>query len=275
MELPTADQPGVKALDLPAEKYFALPGYSSTDIKNWLSMTPKEWRHWKQNGLEPSDAMRLGSAIHCAVLEPDSFQERFSVFPGDRRAGKAYQDWKAALGPKEELTRAQGAVVESAVDYLEANRRLGKLIESGDPEVSFFHMDLQGRIRKARSDWVGDIGDMSAVIDLKTTWDLSDRHLEKTMWDRLYHVQAAWYLDVVGAVNGSEPQCFAIIWVKTKPPIDMRLTIVSKDAIELGRKSYQTALDQLSLAQDQDYFPGYSLEPTIIDLPKWAYTKDD
>ena len=275
MQLPTPDKPGLRLDALPAEQYFGCGGYSSTDVKNWLSMTPKEWRYWKQHGIEPSDAMRLGSAIHCAVLEPAEYESRFAVYSGDRRTGKAYREWADSVGNREELSRGAGRTVEAVIDYLEANERLHKLIKSGSPEVSFLHLDLQGRLRKARCDWIGDIGNMSAVIDLKTTWSLDDRHLEKTLYERNYHVQAAWYLDVVGAVNGREPDAFVIIWVATKPPIDMRLTIVSKDAIELGRESYKVALDQLSDAQERDYFPGYPMEPTILDLPRWAYTKND
>ena len=34
---------------------------------------------------EPTEAFRLGSAAHCAVLEPDTFWARYALRPGQRQ----------------------------------------------------------------------------------------------------------------------------------------------------------------------------------------------
>ena len=43
----------------------------------------------------PSAAMRLGSLIHCAALEPDELEQRYVVNQFDSRRTKAYKEWEA------------------------------------------------------------------------------------------------------------------------------------------------------------------------------------
>lgn len=256
------------------EDYFGAEGISSTDLKQWLKLTPLEWRHWKANGMTLTDSMTLGSAMHCAVLEPDFYEGRYAVYRG-RRQGGEWEQFSRENYEKTILTQNQQLVVEAAMDFMRGNHKLHRIISDGDSEVSYFTKDLYGNIRKARADWIGKLGGQNVIIDLKTTAALDDRSLAKTLANMRYHVQAAWYLDVAGAVEPEPITGFAILWVRNSLPIDMRLSVVGVDSIEVGRKLYTQAYDEMMHAKENDAYPGYGLDPFVLDLPSWAMNDHD
>ena len=61
--------------------YFAAPGLSNSGMKD-LAVSPMRYWHLHLNPQrpvdEPTPAMRFGSALHCAVLEPREFGKRYA-----------------------------------------------------------------------------------------------------------------------------------------------------------------------------------------------------
>ena len=259
---------------MPDDDYFSAAGISSTDLKQWLRLTPLEWKYWKTHGITPTDSMTLGSAMHCAVLEPDFFEDRFAVYRG-RRQGGEWERFAKDNYEKTILTLAQQRTVEDALDFMRSNPKLQTIIREGQAEVSYFTKDLYGNVRKARADWIGTLGGQKVIIDLKTTAALDDRSLAKTLAKMHYHVQAAWYLDVAGAVEPEPISGFAILWVRNSIPIDMRLCVVGAESIDVGRMLYTKAYNEMLSADEDDEYPGYGLAPFVLDLPSWAMTNHD
>ena len=165
--------------------------------------------------------------------------------------------------------------LQKTINALEmAKRKVREVIQGGKSEVSYFHRHLDGRVRKARADWIGTLNDSPIIIDLKTTYSLEDRHLSKTVANMRYALQGAYYLDVASACEPREVNAFAILWVRTTMPVDFRLCVLHPDAIEYGRKQYTAAWEELTGCLDRNEFPGYSIEPFFLELPKWAMTDD-
>ena len=91
---PLPFEPGIHA-GVSREAYDRIPALSATVLKKWLSLgeIPSEFAYWMRTRWEetPSEAMLLGSALDCQLLDGD-FLNRFAVAPAlDRRttAGKA------------------------------------------------------------------------------------------------------------------------------------------------------------------------------------------
>lgn len=272
-EHPPSEADTEKVLGMPNEAYHAAEGISSTDLKRWSNGTPRDWKYWKTEGVVETEAMKLGSALHCAVLEADEYSKRFAAYDG-RRVGAAYDEFVAEHPNHTILTRNSQDVVDAAVDWLYSKDRLHKVIANGESEVSYFHRDLHGRIRKARADWFGILNGVPIILDLKTTWSLDDRHLQKTLASMGYALQGAYYLDVASACEQQTIDTFAILWVRTTMPIDFRLCVLGEETIQRGRQLYTQAYDGLTTAIDRNQFPGYPSEPFVLDLPKWALTDD-
>lgn len=73
-------EPAVRA-DMPQAEYHAAPGLSHSGMKD-LAVSPLRYWHLHINPErvpdEPTREMDLGSALHCAVLEPDGFDKRYA-----------------------------------------------------------------------------------------------------------------------------------------------------------------------------------------------------
>jgi hypothetical protein len=65
---------------IPDEQYFAAPGLSNSSMKD-LAVSPLRYWHLHINPNRPpkreSPEMTFGKALHCAVLEPDQFEQRY------------------------------------------------------------------------------------------------------------------------------------------------------------------------------------------------------
>src|SRR5512135_2691860 len=76
-----AMQPGVYAA-MSLSAYHAAPGLSKSD----LDLIARSPAHWKYGPREETPAMRLGAAVHVAVLEPETWEARYGCVAGRRQA---------------------------------------------------------------------------------------------------------------------------------------------------------------------------------------------
>jgi len=110
-------------------------------------------------------------------------------------------------------------------------------------------------LRKCRLDALSANG--AILLDLKTTDDVSQSAFDKTISQRRYHVQAAWYLDILKLLYGKEaPTHFAFIAVQKRRPYDVAVHFVTEDHLSLGRYLYRRDLDQYLRCQLTNQWPG-------------------
>jgi len=69
--------------DMPDEAYYDLDRPGSTAIEEAAEATPAEYAHWVEEDDGPSDAQRLGTLVHEAILEPDQWSDRPPPSPYD------------------------------------------------------------------------------------------------------------------------------------------------------------------------------------------------
>lgn len=148
----------------------------------------------------------------------------------------------------------KGRIPISAADYknmmgmlrsISRHHTAPGLLADVETEQSFFWTDEMGRLRKCRTDAVPRNGGM--VLDLKTTDDVSEYGFGKTIAYRRYHVQAAWYLDILRGLYGSDaPRIFAFIAVQKTRPYDVAVHYLTAEQINLGRMLYQQDLERLA-----------------------------
>ena len=66
--------------DMPEAEYHDHPALGSTEIRKACTSIA-ELRHYQREGVDQTAAMRLGSAVHCAVLEPERFEAEYLDAP--------------------------------------------------------------------------------------------------------------------------------------------------------------------------------------------------
>ena len=84
---PQVFAPGIY-FDVPREVYDNIPALSCSVLKKWLTYqsVPGEFAHWLKEVRwleEENDAILMGRALDCMLLEPRHFEERFAVLPLD------------------------------------------------------------------------------------------------------------------------------------------------------------------------------------------------
>ena len=231
--------------------------------------------HYLENFLHPPEstpAMILGSALHCLVLEPDEFWNRYAVDPGfDRRTKAGKEQWAAfeeANRGKELLTSAQYEQIQG----MNASIREGK---AG-------RLIARCRFREVMLEWLDPLADQPCkgridayspedgiAIDIKTTTDASPKAFPRAVANYLYHGQAAFYLDGLAA-KGIEVRRFVFLAIEKEPPYAWSICLCTEGMITAGRALYRGLLDKHAECCAKGEWPGYDDGVTEIELPRWA-----
>ena len=77
-------EPGI--YDMPEEQYFDFPAFSNSDLKLIARSPAHYWAAKRDPGREPDEdtpARKAGRALHCTILEPDDFQNRYIMAPAN------------------------------------------------------------------------------------------------------------------------------------------------------------------------------------------------
>lgn len=248
------------------ENYHAHPaiGKSGLDL---LSKSPAHFKYKERR--EPSRAMVIGSATHCAILEPGRFKSDYVIVPGidDRRAA-AWKQAVAARGTDEfVLTGQEGDRIAAMAESVRGNYEARELLDAhGVAEASFFAKDpVTGVQVKCRPDWLTGM----QVLDLKTTSDISDDGIGKSCVNYTYFMQEAFYRDVIQWATTDTVESFDFLFVESDAPHCSTLVTLPTDAVEYGRTLYRRYLNLYAECLSRDYWPGVPAGRHMAMLPGW------
>ena len=249
------------------EKYHAAPGISKSDLDQ-LHRSAAHYMTSHDLPHEETPDMRIGTALHCAVLEPERFMKTYTTVEGDRRTKavrdqiKAYEERGCVV-----LTETEMAMVMAMRDSVMDSPNAVTLFQGAHSELSVFawHDDI---MIKCRPDiWNESHG---LLIDLKTTTDASPKEVAKSVADFRYHVQDAWYRQVWERAGGAEAEGFIFIAVEKKPPYAVGIYTLSLDAKAQGWAEAMADVQVYRNAEEQKQWRGYSPKIEEIELPRWA-----
>lgn len=270
-------EPGVheKILD---EVYHSWEGMSSHRL--W-DIHPKgggktlerlRWEMLHPESDKESEAKKLGTATHYALLEPDILKER--VVQGltiDRRSKKNKETWGAfelankgrvVLKP-ESWKKLHGHI--RGVRKVEAARKL--LGAEGPTELSLVWVDpLTGAKCKARVDKY--IPELCMGVDIKTTRQITLELFEKDATNMGYYFQGAHYLDGLNKC-GMECHTFAFIVIETEVPHFCRVHTLTDIALDAGLHEVREAKQILGPAYLNNQWTGYGNEILPLNLSPW------
>lgn len=253
--------------------------------KSGLDLIAKSPLHYWAAYLDPNreprtetPAMKLGTAIHTAILEPDAFADRYRVMPEglDRRTKAGKEIYEALLLDAEtnDATLISAADQQTALQIATNVRRhplARNILRDGKAEQSVFWTDAEtGVLCKCRPDWLLDPNPNPAILDVKSTTDASPDGFMKSAYTYRYHVQAAWYLDGLEAATGMKPDSFMFLAIEKEPPFAVAFYYADEAMIAAGRAEYQRHLRTFAACAASDTWPGYPSKLLPLALPKWA-----
>lgn len=259
-------EPGIY-YDMSMSDYLAIPAISNSG----LTLVNRSPAHYRAGFRKSTKAMDMGTAIHCAVLEPDRFATDYLLLRDvtDRRSA-AYKQACAEVAEAKALIAGEVKVVEGASNAVRDNPHCAALISGNiKTEVSVVAVDPETGVRvKCRFD---ALQDGNKGRDLKKTQDIRDFY--KAIANYRYHCQEAFYRDVYYWATGSQLEDFAFIVVEEQPPHANRPIRIDSESLEIGRMVYREDLNEYARCLASGVWPGAAGEPEVVGLPTYEISK--
>lgn len=228
-------KPGIY-FDVPRETYDCIPALSATVIKKFLTFAtrPRKFAHWlTHRWAEPTtEALLMGHALDCLLLESSHFEDHFLVIPDDapprpsnrlRTAKKPSPNTIAAIAYWDKFQKqAAGKDVLSLEQYVTCVNMRHALQEAPTAAGVFEHCrkavlvgTLFGQPVKAEIDLWNER--TPHIMDVKKAIDVSPNGFFHAIQRFGYFEQATWYLLLAQAL-GIKKESFTFLTVEDEEP---------------------------------------------------------
>ncbi len=288
--------------------YRKHPGTSQSELKEVLR-SPAHWLARYGPNAEPvfpTLAMTIGIGLHCKTLEPEAFDKSFVdrsskpkdptvaelrsmlddqgveykktakkdelealAFPDgkpvDKRTSLAPEDFRTVCGMADALRTHETAGVwfDPGQDNYRRHNEVSLYVDNWEPDGSTLKARID-RLIRTETGW--------QILDLKSTDDARPEAFQRKAFNLGYHVQAAFYTDMVARVMDCDPVDveFVFVTVERKAPHGISLFRAEPDLLEFGRAEYKRALIQLAHCRATGKFGAYPGMIQALSLPRWA-----
>lgn len=259
------------------QEYRASEGLSATDLKDILR-SPIRFKEGirKSIGESAQARMDLGSAIHCLIIEPETFEDTFFVMPDlnlRTKADREERDRLLEVHSDKTLITASAYLQAKEVAESVCSTHIGNLFKNGYGEYSYYST-IDGVKVKCRPDFY--FKDKGLIIDLKTTKEFgaTPEEFSRTATHLQYYLQASLYLKITGAKK------FIFVAVEIEPPYCIGIYELDSYALELGDKEIAQALeiyknlDKYTRIVSTDLSQENGSQVRTLKLMNYAYYKD-
>lgn len=265
-------------MDISSEDYHTDRKFvSSSGLKEMLR-SPAHFRQHLDGERVEKNCYKVGTAIHCALLEPDRFKLEYITSPEYNRRTKEGREEEAlflkqaADSGKFVVTEADLEMIYGICENVDKHRDATALLKAGISEKSFYWQDPKtGILCKSRTDNISDF----AILDVKSTEDASHAGFVRSCAKYNYDMSAAMYREGVFHVDDNFLD-YAFLAVEKKAPYGIGLYIASEEMLASGMVRFERALQRLKECRETDQWPGYqpSGTYTTLEWPSWAYYRD-
>jgi exodeoxyribonuclease VIII len=247
------------------KEYRAFPAFNQSAAKHILT-SPAHYQAYIHTPQEETKALRFGTFVHSAVLEPHTLNDLYATAPEvDRRTKEGKETWAAFQTANVGKTVLDAE--ESAIGHLVASsarfalKRLG--VEFDATEV-MYHVDYCGVPLKAAIDGVA--GDY--LWDIKTTGlgEATPAGMLKSIRSYKYALQAYWYRLVYELATGRRPLGFRFLFVEKEPPFATAVCEIGPDLMAYAISDFEKAVSLYKSCTESGVWPSYPEEIQVIDI---------
>jgi hypothetical protein len=269
----------------PIEQYHANAAISHSKLECFRRRPALFFKKYVAKSIpqsEESNAFRLGSAVHCAILEESTFSARYAVKPDlDRRttAGKAaFAEWSALNLGKTFISAEELVQVIAMREAVAAHPIACDLLKAGTPETTWRvpQANALGALQCRTDWWNADGCETTAgapyVLDIKTVESLDSdafRNFERAAFSYGYHRQAGFYLPLINELHSRSVSRMYYVACEKVEPFGVAVYRLSDDAIARGQDENIEDLIRLKRCYETGVWP--NIEPVVheLGLPKW------
>jgi len=237
--------------DIDIEQYLGQRDYiSSSGLKRILDSTAHLHRYLlRQN--ESTPQLDFGTAVHCALLEPERFKREYIALPGAR--ADLFHEHDLMLIEQERghslhfITDAQMAAVQGICAQVARHSDIVGLLQTGLAERSLFWRDPESGIRcKIRPDLLVL---PHLILELKTTFNASLPVFQRTLQMQRYHLSAAMYLEGVRQLTGQSLNYVYLVACR-HPPYEVQSFVPDAAMLEEGERLFREALNRVTAEEE-------------------------
>lgn len=286
------------------EVYLGAKDYhSSSDFRN-IMISPRHYQYEKERIDEKeSEALMLGSATHCLVLEPSEFSKRYQMF--DRallpfpdkdyktKANREARDFYVKDAKEKGIViiqEPQFEMIKQMSESVKSNRAAMKIFENTITEQSFYldnyvFDDEFSFKAKVRPDAISNDG--TYYVSLKTCMDASPKAFTRQIFSLDYHISETYYMKVLRKCTENKIKRGYIVAIEKKAPYLCSVFDTNSEAengnlsefLQLGNHVLGMAIQRLKEAKLTNVYKGYEIEsdnefgilPIIV--PKYAMSE--
>lgn len=253
---------------MPDDYYHTTKGFISKSSLSVMKDSP--FKFFNQAKRNPTKAMQIGTAIHCAILEPEKFSTQYKLMPEikDRRV-KAYKEAIDGNDGAELLIGSDARNINGMIKAVMSNDAAKELLDlDGWCEVSGFHTDRETGVKiRHRFDKLTKCG---IGIDLKKTQSVHPEEISKTIFKYGYDMQDAIYSDAYEAITGGKLNQFYFIFVEESYPHEVAVVYLDDISKNVGRDNYQELLIDYSYYTANPDKANNNNEISMTSLPDWV-----
>jgi hypothetical protein len=267
------------------EAYHANPAISHSKLECYRRRPALYYKKYVAKTLPPPEdtsAFRLGSAVHCAILEEKEFASRYILRPDcDRRTkeGKIqFAEFSAQHADKTLLDADEMQQVVAMREAIAAHPLASQLLADGLAETTWRkeQPNALGALQ-CRTDWFSSLGcELSDfkpyALDIKTVESLDSdafRNFERAAFNYGYHRQAGFYLPLINEIFQWSVSKMYYVAVEKSEPYGCAVYTLSDDAIARGQDENIADLVRLKRSLETNEWP--NIEPVLheLKLPAW------
>ena len=239
------------------EQYYPL-SYSS--LKEF-GKSPAHFIAYKNKERTESAAMRFGTAVHSAVLEPEKFKAEY-LTTDVRRGTKAHKALMEENPEKSFLNGSDWFGIGRIKDNVQRNELASDLLNHCDKIEQLVEGEIEG------IPFRGFVDAMSSdyLVDLKTTKDGSEREFQRSAFNFKYYLQAAVYRELTGVDD------FWIITAENSAPYTITPYLMSQSYLDRGYAELMKLISDFKAwdGKAQGYTAKTDTEFFTLDAPTWA-----
>jgi len=253
---------------MPDSYYHSTAGFIS---KSSLSvLKDSAFKFFNCAPMKQTPAMRMGTALHCAILEPEKFNATYKLIPEvATKTLKAYKEAVKENPDMEILNGSDANNLKGMICAVMSNDAARELLElDGWCEVSGFHADPDTGINiRHRFDKLTKCG---IGIDVKKTQSVNPEEISKTIFKYGYHMQDSLYSDAYKEITGHELNQFYFIFVEEKYPHQVAVVYLDDVSKQVGRDEYKGLLADYSFYQSNMDKVNNNSGVDMVSLPEWV-----
>lgn len=245
---------------------------SSSGLKLLIEETPDVFydRIVLGNSKPQTDAMRIGTLVHHAVLEGEDFIKRYVVKPKfDMRTNVGKADskvWMEEHKNRIHVTEDDIRVLEGTYESIFKHRDAAYLLKGAEFERSGYYRDIPTNVA-CRIRYDAYDKNSRILTDIKAVRDASKTGFSYALKDYRWDFSMAMYGQGILEIDGSLPDNYVFLVVEKERPFRCAVYEMGKRTLQAGLNDYYKALNILKQCRETGKYPSLQEGLEEIDLP--------